>query len=284
MYFVGVSTGGSSIRRIFPHWVRLAGVPDATLEGVDIAVGGRPQAYREAAVRIKQDPDCRGALVTTHKVALYRHAADLFDALDDDARLLGEVSCVVRRSSRMEGQAIDTVTAQLSLQTLLRGDAFAGDAIILGAGGAGLALAVVLQRHHRPSRVILTDVSSERLSEIAGLADAERIAVSGASDHDRLIASLAPGCLIVNATGIGKDRPGSPVTENVRFPQDAIVWDFNYRGDLKLLALARQAGVHAADGWEYFIHGWSQIMARVLDFEVSPELLEDFRAVAGQQR
>jgi shikimate 5-dehydrogenase len=284
MYFVGVSTSASSIQRIFPHWVRLAGVPDATLEGVDIAVGAPPQAYRDAAIRMKQDPDCRGALVTTHKVALYRHAGDLFDAFDGDARLLGETSCVVCRSGRMEGQAIDTVTAQLSLRALLGGDSFSREAIILGAGGAGLALAVVLRRHHRPSRLILTDVSSERLSEIAGLVDAERLAVSDAAGHDRLIASLAPGSLIVNATGIGKDRPGSPVTENVRFPQGAIVWDFNYRGDLKLLEFARQAGVQAADGWEYFLHGWSQIMARVLDFEVTAELLQAFRAVAGKQR
>ena len=284
MYFVGVSTGASSIQRIFPHWVRLAGIPDAILEGIDIAVGAPPQAYRDAANRMKQDPDCRGALVTTHKVALYRHAGDLFDAFDDDARLLGEASCVVCRRGCLEGQAIDTLTGRLSLRALLGGGTFQGEAIILGAGGAGLAMAVVLRRHHRPSRVLLTDVSQDRLWEIASLVEAERIAVANPADHDRLIASLSPGCLIVNATGLGKDRPGSPVTENVRFPQDAIAWDFNYRGDLKLLELARQAGVQGADGWEYFLHGWSQIMARVLGFEVTPELMEGFRSAAEHER
>jgi shikimate 5-dehydrogenase len=89
--------------------------------------------------------------------------------------------------------------------------------------------------------------------------------------------------LIVNATGIGKDRPGSPVTGGVRFPARAIAWDFNYRGDLQLLELARAAGVTAIDGWEYFLHGWSQIMARVLGFEVTPELFERMRAAAAPQ-
>ncbi len=284
MYFVGVTTGASSIHRIFPPWVRLAGVPDAVLEGIDIAVGAPPQAYRDAALRMKQDPDCRGALVTTHKVALYRHAGDLFESFDEDARLLGEASCVVCREGRLEGQAIDTLTGKVSLQALLKGATFAGETLILGAGGAGLALAVVLRRHHRPSRLILTDVSSNRLAEVADLVDAERITVAGPSDHDRLIASLAPGSLIVNATGIGKDLPGSPVTENVRFPQAAIAWDFNYRGDLKLLEYARQAGIQAADGWEYFIHGWTQITARVLGFEVTPERLEGFRSIANKSR
>jgi shikimate 5-dehydrogenase len=284
MYFLGVSTGASSIQRIFPHWVRLAGVPDAVLAGLDIAVGAPPQAYRDAAARMKADPDCRGALVTTHKVSLYRHAGDLFDAFDDDARLLGEVSCVVCRSGRLQGQAIDTLTGELSLRALLRGETFAGEALILGAGGAGLALAVVLRRHHRPTRVILTDVSPERLREIDGLVDAERVAVCTPSDHDRLIASLSPGCLVVNATGLGKDRPGSPVTAAAQFPPRAIAWDFNYRGDLKLLEYARKAGAEAVDGWEYFLHGWSQIMARVLEFEVTPELLEQMRETAARSR
>lgn len=284
MYFVGVSTGASSIQRIFPQWVRLAGVPDTVLSGLDIAVGAPPQAYRDAAARMKDDPDCRGALVTTHKVSLYRHAGDLFDAFDDDATLLSEVSCVVCRGRRLQGQAIDTLTGELSLRALLRGERFAGEALILGAGGAGLALAVVLRRHHRPARVILTDISSGRLREIAGLVDAERVTITAPSDHDGLIASLSPGCLIVNATGLGKDRPGSPVTESVRFPPRAIVWDFNYRGDLKLLDYARKAGVEAVDGWEYFLHGWSQIMARVLGFEVTTELFERMRVAAATDR
>jgi shikimate 5-dehydrogenase len=284
MYFVGVSTGASSIQRIFPQWVRLAGVPDAALVGLDLAVGAPPQAYRDAAARMKEDPDCRGALVTTHKVSLFRHAGDLFDAFDDDARLLGEVSCVVCRNGRLEGHAIDTLTGELSLRALLRGETFAGEVLIMGAGGAGLALAVVLRRHHQPARLILTDVSSARLREIAGLANAERSAITAASDHDRLIASLSPGCLIVNATGLGKDRPGSPVTDAVRFPRHAAAWDLNYRGDLKLLDYARLAGIEAVDGWEYFLHGWSRIMARVLGFEVTPELFEQMRAAAAKGR
>ena len=284
MYFLGVSTGASSIQHIFPAWASLAGVPDAVLTGLDIAVGAPPHAYQDAAGRMKDDPDCRGALVTTHKVSLYRHAGDLFDGFDDDARLLGEVSCVVCRGGRLHGQAIDTLTGELSLRALLRGGQFADEALIMGAGGAGLALAMVLRRHQRPARLILTDISSDRLHEIAGLVDAERVAVSTPSDHDRLIASLLPGCLIINATGLGKDRPGSPVTEGVQFPPRAIAWDLNYRGDLKLLDYARQAGVEAVDGWEYFLHGWSQIMARVLGFEVTPDLLGLMRAAAAQGR
>lgn len=281
MYFLGVSTGASSIQRIFPLWARLAGQPAAVLEGVDLPVGAQPQAYRDIAARMKADPDCRGALVTTHKVALYHHGLDVFDVFDADANLLGEVSCVVCRSGRLEGQAVDTLTGALSLRAVVRGAVFDGEALIMGAGGAGLALATVLRRHHRPGRVLLTDISPERLNQVSGLVDAECVPITGPDDHDRLIATLPSGSLIVNATGLGKDRPGSPLTEAARFPSRAIAWDFNYRGDLKLLELARSAGIEAVDGWEYFLHGWSQIMARVLGFDLTPELFGQMRAAAS---
>ena len=53
-------------------------------------------------------------------------------------------------------------------------------------------------------------------------------------------ADLPDGSLVVNATGLGKDRPGSPLTDDARFPRDGIAWDFNYRGDLLFLEQAER--------------------------------------------
>ena len=58
---------------------------------------------------------------------------------------------------------------------------------------------------------------------------------------DRLVERLPAGSMVVNATGLGKDRPGSPLTDAARFPRDGIAWDFNYRGDLEFLRQARAA-------------------------------------------
>jgi len=41
-------------------------------------------------------------------------------------------------------------------------------------------------------------------------------------------------------TGLGKDAPGSPLTDAVVFPDHGIVWDLNYRGDLIFLEQARK--------------------------------------------
>jgi hypothetical protein len=65
----------------------------------------------------------------------------------------------------------------------------------------------------------------------------------------------------------------------VRFPQNGIAWDFNYRCDLEFLRQARAAetsrGLRSEDGWVYFIHGWMRAIAEVFAIDIAtagPEL------------
>ncbi|HSB14677.1 MAG TPA: hypothetical protein VLE22_09470 [Bryobacteraceae bacterium] len=284
MYFIGVTTAASSIHALFPKWTELAGIEGSELVGLDIEPGAPPQAYREAMRRLRDDTAAWGALVTTHKTAVYAHARDLFDGFDADAEALREVSCIVRREGRMTGVAIDTLTSGLALRQVTGNGPFQGQALIMGAGGAAVALAVHLSRRHRPSRVILTDVSAGRIVEASELAPAECMLVNVPEDHDRILGAMAEGVLVVNATGMGKDRPGCPITVQARFPAGSVAWDFNYRGDLLFLENARAQGIRAVDGWEYFLHGWSQIMARVFGFDLTPELFTAMRDEAERWR
>ena len=279
MYFIGVTTAQSSIHRIFPQWAAQAGVEGAELRGIDIAVDAPAAEYRRAVQAILDDPDAWGGLVTTHKVNIQRHASDLFTEFDADAARLGEVNCIVRRAGRLAGLATDTLTAGMALREILP-RTFAASALILGAGGAAVALAVNLYRDHRPREVVLTDVSAARLEQVRGLVPARMEWVRDGADHDRLLAAMPAGSLIVNATGMGKDRPGCPITAGARFPADAVAWDFNYRGDLAFLDYARRQGVRAVDGWNYFLHGWSQVMSRVYGFDVTADLFARMQAAA----
>ena len=56
------------------------------------------------------------------------------------------------------------------------------------------------------------------------------------------------------------------------FPEHGLVWDFNYRGDLLFLqhakAQATARHLHLEDGWVYFIHGWTQVIAEVFHIEI----------------
>jgi hypothetical protein len=136
-----------------------------------------------------------------------------------------------------------------------------------------------------PGRVAGAVVS---VGEAARLAPRPIVARAGDSPWDELIAAAPPGSLIVNATGLGKDRPGSPITERARFPEGAVVWELNYRGELHFLDRARaqiaEAGLKVHDGWRLFCHGWAAALGAVLELDDDPELGERFAAAAAAIR
>jgi shikimate dehydrogenase len=96
--------------------------------------------------------------------------------------------------------------------------------------------------------------------------------------NDEIMASLTPGSMVINATGMGKDRPGSPITDEGFFPEGGVAWELNYRGELEFMYQAmaqqkvRKLVIH--DGWRYFIHGWSQHIAEVFHLKLTPVLVD----------
>jgi len=300
MGFVGVTTAGSSIRKVFPEWADALGLPTRTLQGHDVALNSPPKTYRELVAAIRNDPQHWGALVTTHKMAVFDAAQDLFDDLDDLALTFGEVSSVSKRGDRLRGAAKDPVTAGLALQEFLPTDHFArtgAAALVLGSGGAGSALTHQLGlRADRPSTIICTALEESaldhqrRLHERAGISpDVMRYVVTAGPDEvDALVLALPRASLVVNATGMGKDVPGSPLTDAVRFPDQAVVWEFNYRGTLEFLHQARAQqearDLVIEDGWRYFIHGWTQVIADVFDIDMPPETVTRLSEIAARLR
>jgi shikimate 5-dehydrogenase len=109
-----------------------------------------------------------------------------------------------------------------------------------------------------------------------------------AGDNDRVLQGIAPHSLIVNATGLGKDRPGSPLTDDAVFPENSLVWELNYRGDLKFMkqaqAVQQQRKLYIEDGWVYFLHGWTQVIAEVFDVEITPERFEQIEKLSNSIR
>jgi shikimate dehydrogenase len=297
MLFIGVSTSGSSIFELFPRWARILAI-DATLEGHDIPLGAPPGAFRAAVERIAGDASVAGALVTAHKVDVYAHAEALFDDLDGSARLCREVSCISKRAGRLVGHAKDPITAGRTLGEFLPSNHWASGAhcLCFGAGGAGTAIAVHLAGAERPpERLVLSDTEPDRLrrlrsvlAEVGPRADVRLELVGEAEENDALVAQLPPGSLVVNATGLGKDAPGSPISDAARFPEPAMVWELNYRGELRFLEQARgqegDGGLEIHDGWRYFLHGWTEVIAEVFQLELTPELFDRLAEAAEPQR
>ena len=79
---------------------------------------------------------------------------------------------------------------------------------------------------------------------------------------------------------MGKDRPGAPVSDHVSFPEQAVIWELNYRGHLRFLQLAdagaAEHGLSVHDGWSLFCHGWAAALTPVLDLPEDPTLGDRF--------
>ena len=65
--------------------------------------------------------------------------------------------------------------------------------------------------------------------------------ISDPFQNDALMSKLPEGSLVINATGMGKDRPGSPISEAGIFPKNGLVWELNYRGELDFLKQAQSS-------------------------------------------
>jgi shikimate 5-dehydrogenase len=304
MYFIGVTTAGSMIMRVFPKWAACLGLGECRIAGIDLALHADPARYREVVSFIKADPLSLGALVTTHKIDLLRASRDLFDGLDDFAALMGEASSISKDGARLLAGARDPITSGMALDDFLPPGSWrdsGAEAFVMGAGGSSIALvshiAGAAHRADRPARLVVSNRSPGRLAEMRGInarqgfdLPIEYVHTPRAEDNDAVMRTLPPGSLVVNATGLGKDGRGSPLTDAAPFPERGFAWDFNYRGDLLFLEQARRQKatnhLHVEDGWLYFIHGWLAVIADVFHREIptaGPEF-DELSRIAGCER
>lgn len=301
-YFIGVTTGKSSIMKVFPLWMQVLGRPDIVMEGKDLKIHDEPENYRQAVAQIKYDPLSLGALVTTHKIDLLTAAREMFEYLDPYAQICGEVSSISKAGDRLEGHAKDPITAGLSLDAIIGPGYFGrtgGDILCFGAGGSAIATLLHLINKKdpgdRPKRFVLVNRSAGRLESAKQMVGALRTDIEVQYVHnadsvrnDAIMASMPSCSIVINATGMGKDTPGSPITNDGVFPEQAVAWEFNYRGELDFLhqAEAQQVSRHLTveDGWLYFVHGWTQVVAQVLHVDLTTELFARLEKAAGTVR
>lgn len=301
-YFIGVTTGKSSIMKVFPLWMKVLGREEVVMEGVDCKIHDEPEAYRRAVAQIKYDPLSLGALVTTHKIDLLNAARDMFEYLDPYAEITGEISSISKLDGRLEGHAKDPLTSGASLDAIIDKGYFGrtgGNVLSFGAGGSAIATLLHLinkkDKGDRPRKFTFVNRSQGRLDhakEMVGSLqtdiEIEYIQNTDPVVNDQIMENFPPHSVIINATGMGKDTPGSPITWEGKFPLNSIAWEFNYRGELdfmhQALAQVESRKVFVEDGWLYFVHGWTQVVAQVLHFDLTPELFNQLNEAAASTR
>jgi len=287
---------------VFPRWMEILGRVEVAIQGIDLPIHPDPQAYRQVLAQVKNDPLSLGALVTTHKIDLLTAARDMFEYLDPYAMITGEVSSISKLEGRLEGHAKDPLTSGASLDAIIEKDYFGktnGEVLCFGAGGSGVATLLHLinkkDKTDRPRKFTFVNRSQGRLDHakemVGGLRtdiEIEYICNSDPMTNDKIMEKFPPYSIIINATGMGKDTPGSPITWDGKFPMNSISWEFNYRGELDFLhqslAQVENRKVKVEDGWIYFVHGWTQVVAQVLHFDLTPALFDKLNEAASTVR
>jgi shikimate 5-dehydrogenase len=296
--FVGVTTTKSAIMRVFPAWAAHLGLADVAMAGHDLPLHAAPARYREVVAAIKSGPLELGGLVTTHKIDLFGACRDMFDFVDPYAELCGEVSSLSKRDGQLRAHAKDPISSGRALDEFVPPGYWrdtGATALLFGAGGSNLAISLHLMTGRppddRPAGIVVVNRSPARLESMRSVherlgsdVNVDYVCNASPEGNDQLLAGQPPGSLVVNGTGMGKDSPGSPLTDMAVFPERAMVWELNYRGELDFLhqAEAQQVrrSLHIEDGWRYFVHGWTSVMEEVFDLEMTAEVVSELSGIA----
>jgi shikimate dehydrogenase len=284
--FIGVTTGSSLAHQAMACWRSLIGT-DVQLRGVDIPIDAPDDTYEAILDELRGDPTVRGAVVTTHKLRLFEAAQGRFDRLDPLSVACKEVNAIRRSGDgSLEGWARDPISVGRVVDRIW--PETSGQVVCLGAGGTAVALAQHLLATRTSVNILCADRDRSAAARVGRLGGHSVVSHLGSGPWDHLLAAAPPGSLIVNATGLGKDRPGSPITNRAQFPPRSTVWELNYRGQLGFLGRARQqARAHELDvhdGWDLFCHGWAAALGVLFDLDDSPQLGESFIEAARSLR
>lgn len=170
----------------------------------------------------------------------------LLDELSEEARAIGAVNTVVRRDGRLIGHNTDGAGWSWGFRRALP-DAKMDRVVLLGAGGAGSAVAHALLELGAGTLVIVDKLRS-RASELA--ARLAKVHGAGrAQAQGDIAAALAGADGLIQATPVGMEKqPGMPLAETLLRP-DLWVSEIVYVPlETALVKAARRIGCPVVDG------------------------------------
>jgi shikimate dehydrogenase len=185
----------------------------------------------------------RGVNITIpHKTAVL----PLLDEIDEQAKLIGAVNCIVNDSGRLTGHNTD---APGFLSALRRGgfEPKGEKAVVLGAGGA--ARAVVFALRAAGAAVTIVNRTPAAAIALAAAANVDALPLTNLNQ------ALAGASLVVNGTSVGMspEEDTTPLPASLLRP-GMLVFDTVYRPrPTRLLKEAASAGCAVIDGLEMLV-------------------------------
>jgi shikimate dehydrogenase len=170
----------------------------------------------------------------------------LLDELSDEARAMGAVNTVVFRGGRATGHNTDGSGWRWGFERTLPG-ADLSKVVLLGAGGAGSAIAHSLMRM-KAGALVVVDSDGPRAQSLAAELN-KQYGGARASGSTDAAAALQGASGLVHATPTGMDKlPGLPLPARLLRPDLFVAEIVYFPLETALLRTARALGCRVVDG------------------------------------
>lgn len=254
------------------------------MDWVYVAFPVKPERLAEA-VRGVRAMGLAGVNITVpHKVAVMEH----LDEVDEEARLIGAVNTVVNREGRLVGYNTDGRGFIRSLKRQAGVDPAGARVLILGAGGAALAIGCSLALAGAGAVTVAnrTLEKAERLAErLQGLVRAQAVRLS--ADDPAFEEELEQAEIVVHTTTVGMypHHEAPPVIPVERLHPGALVCDIVYRPrETALVRAAKARGLRVLTG-EGMLAYQGAIAFELFTGREAPEelMLETLKALLAEE-
>jgi len=222
------------------------------LDFVYLLFSVKPSHLKEAVTGLRAS-NVAGANVT---IPYKEEVMKYLDEITPEAKLIGAVNTIHNREGKLIGYNTDGQGFITSLLTDGKVKLEGQKVFLIGAGGAGKAVAVKLAERG-VERLVITDKIVERAEALVGrlrenIPDCPVYAVAISSKE--FAETISESTLLVNATPVGMKEGDPCVVDPEYLHKDLFIYDVIYNRETPLIVAAKKRGLKALGGIEMLIH------------------------------
>ena len=212
----------------------------------------KPSDLEEAITSLRA-PNVVGANVT---IPYKEEVMKYLDEITPEAKFIGAVNTIHNREGKLIGYNTDGQGFITSLLTDGKVKLEGQKVFLIGAGGAGKAVAVKLAERG-VERLVITDKMVERAKTLVGklrenIPDCPVDTIF--PDDKEFAKTLLGSTLLVNATPVGMNEGDPCVVDPEYLHKDLFIYDVIYNRETPLIAAAKKRGLKALGGIGMLIH------------------------------